>query len=186
MSTEKIETEKQAPEVIENGTVNQTPETPQNDPPVKRGRGRPSNAEKKLIAEGVPHANASQAAPKPTRQKKGAKSGEEIAALGKQLAGIHQMAAMLTGMPELAIHEQEGVMLAGGILGVAEQYDLSIDGKTGAALQLLAAAAMVYGPRLMQINARMKQAKAQQATDVAFREAGPQVPGFDNGQFPAN
>jgi len=186
MTTEKIETEKQTPEVIENGAQTPTQDTPQNEPPVKRGRGRPSNAEKKLIAEGVPHASASQATPKPTRQKKAAKSGEEIAALGKQLAGIHQMAAMLTGMPELAIHEQEGVMLAGGILGVADQYDLSIDGKTGAALQLLAAAAMVYGPRLMQINARMKQAKKNQATDASFREVAPQTPGFDNGQFPAN
>lgn len=186
MTTEKIETEKQTPEVQENSTANPAADIPQNDPPVKRGRGRPSNAEKKLIAEGVPNASASQAAPKPTRQKKASKSADEIAALGKQLAGIHQMAAMLTGMPELAIHEQEGVMLAGGILGVAEQYDLSIDGKTGAALQLLAAAAMIYGPRAMAINARMKQAKSKQATDVAFREAAQQTPGFDNGQFPAN
>lgn len=79
--------------------------------------------------------------------------------LSKQLFGIHKMASQMTGLPELQIDNDESMALANSIIGVSEQYDLSIDGKTGAAIQLLATAAMIYGPRLLYIKARAQAAK---------------------------
>lgn len=149
-----MQTEENKPaEIPAETTVIQNDAPPADAQPKKRGRPRKDAT---VTQENIQ--NGTQAAAKPTRQKKG-KSAEEIANLGKQLVGIHQMAAMLTGFPELAIGEPEGQMLANGIIGIAEQYDLSIDGKTGAALQLFAAAAMVYAPRAIAINARLKAAK---------------------------
>lgn len=79
--------------------------------------------------------------------------------LAKQLFGLHTMAAQMTGIPEAQISSDEAMMLANSVIGVAEQYDLSIDGKTGAAIQLLATAAMIYAPRLLHIKARAKAAQ---------------------------
>ena len=56
-------------------------------------------------------------------------------------------------------------MLADGIAAVSREYGLSMDGKTGAALQLIAAAAIVYAPRFKAINNRAMQA-ANQATET--------------------
>ncbi len=80
---------------------------------------------------------------------------------GKQIAGLHAVAAHLTGMPELIISEAEGELLAGGIQAVAEEYGLELSGKAGAAIQLLSAAAIVYLPRLAAIAT--KKAAQQKA-----------------------
>ena len=162
------ESEAPTPEPQPQPTENVAP----GEPPKKR-RGRPPK-NPNLIQEGIPHAQAS-TAPKRTKQKK---SEAEIAALGRQLVGIHQMAAMLTGIPECQIQDGEGLLLASGIIAVADQYDLAIDGKTGAALQLFAAAAMVYAPRVMSFNARAKKAREAGAEIVPFTEHpahGPQT-----------
>lgn len=125
--------------------------------PTKRGRGRPpKNGGEKTTA----------AKPQKTAGKKAA----DVDAFAKQLCGIHMLAAMATGLPELQISEPEGAMLAKGISAVCEEYGLSVDGKTGAALQLFGAAAMVYVPRYFAINAKMQAAKkareAEQAVDI--------------------
>lgn len=68
-------------------------------------------------------------------------------ALGRQIQGIHILAAQITGIEEIILSEGESTELAKSVLSVCAEYDLSIDGKTGAALQLLATAAMLYIPR---------------------------------------
>lgn len=134
----------------------------------KRRRGRPPK-NPDLIQEGIPGTNSK---PQKTRAKK---SAPDTVTLGRQLVGIHQMAAMLTGIPECQIQDAEGQMLAAGIIAVADQYDLAIDGKTGAALQLFAAAAMVYAPRVLMFNTRMKKQRESKATTAQFHEL-PQDP----------
>lgn len=131
--------------------------------PKKRGRGRPPKTPDILVEEVTEGSEA----PKPKRTYTPRKTAKgktaDIADLGKQLVGIHAMAAMVTGFNELQLGDDEGEALAKGILDICEQYNLSIDGKTGASLQLLAAAAMIYGPRALMIRHRLLQAKAAQS-----------------------
>lgn len=129
------------------------PETPPETPPEiepKRRRGRPP---KDAAAPGAEKKEG----PKKTASRK----AEDTEALAHQLVGLHQFAALATGLPELVISEKEGQMLAKGINAVADEYGLSLSGKTGAALQFLAAAAMVYVPRGLAIKARAEKARRE-------------------------
>lgn len=137
-----------------------------NAPPVKRGRGRPRKDAS--AAAGPTKETPSGTPPKrgrPPKSDKKVYSVDEIALMGKQLVGLHIMVAQISGMGELAIGDQEGFLLAQSIVNVADQYDLAIDGKTGAALQLAMTAAMIYGPRALAIRARARQPN-QQSTEV--------------------
>lgn len=139
-------------------------------------RGRPSNASKVLEAAQVP----GDSAPKVEKPKPRAKKNEADAInLGNQLVGVHQMIAMVTGLPEIAIHEKEGEALAKGLLAISEEYGLALDGKTGASLQLFAAMAMIYAPRVYAVTRRFKAEK-----QIALQAQGAQVEGM--AQMPAN
>jgi hypothetical protein len=133
------------------------PETPSDTPPKKR-RGRPPK-NPSLITEGVSSGSAESV--KPGREKgtrRAAFTTTDIDAMGKQLVGIHLLLVQVTGIPEMQISADEGKALAQSVVNIAEQYDLEIDGKTGAAIQLFATAAMIYGPRAFHYRARMSQA----------------------------
>ena len=130
------------------------------EPPQKRGPGRPrkdgsSPPGPKAEKPGSP--KSAEAKP----QKRGAKmSAEAVNTLARQIQGMHAMAAMITGIGILQINDGEAALLAGGISAVAEEYGLALDGKTGAALQLFGAAAMVYAPRFIAIQKAKAQARA--------------------------
>lgn len=149
----------------ENPTVEQTNTNEDIQPanPVRRGRGRPpknpgesGNAPKKESVSGGS-----------SKAKKAAKSGGGVT--GEQLMGIHQMLFVFTGQqfPEINLAAPEAQMLASSINEVCNQYDLSIDGKTGAFLQLAGTAAMIYAPRYLAIRVRMAQ---NQPVDVVSKE----------------
>lgn len=156
--------------VTDNAAAQETPVGP-----APKKRGRKSNAERAAMAaeqiEGG-GSNAAAAAPK-TRTKSKAYSAADVDAMANQLVGLHQIAAMMTGVGELQIDLKEGVMLSRSIVGVCEQYDLSIDGKTGAALQLFGVAAMVYVPRFAHFNKRVKAAKAAAQNAVVNPDGSP-------------
>lgn len=130
------------------------------EPPQRRGPGRPrkdasASAAPKTEKPGAPKS----ASAKP--QKRGEKmTQEKLGLLGKQLVGLHIMAARMSGIPELEISPPEGDILANGIAAVAEEYGLSLDGKTGAALSLLGACAMIYAPRFIMVQQRVRRAQS--------------------------
>ncbi len=152
---------------IENPTINEQIESANTSAPsaslpnnegestAPKKRGRPRKNPETLNAESVGNAGASSSSG--PKKRSGKMSGEQIGNLAKQLQGIHMIAATITNLPEVMLHEKEAEMLAGSIANMASQYDLSLDGKTGAAIQLLATAAMIYTPRYFQIRARMNQ-----------------------------
>lgn len=116
--------------------------TPPAPEPPKRGPGRPKGSGKKTTG----------------------KSSGVSPSLGKHLQGLHAMVGMITGIREAFISDQEAEALADAIGAVAKEYDLSLSGKTGAAIQLLGAAAMVYVPRFVQYRQRMaKESMGAQA-----------------------
>lgn len=97
---------------------------------------------------------------KTSRAKKSSPAYDEEAKgkLAKNLQGLHIMGAMLLQFPELALGDQEAEMLADGIVKVSNEYGLELSGKTGAAIQLLGACAMIYWPRLIALKKRQAQA----------------------------
>lgn len=131
--------------------------------PKSRGRGRPPGSGTKSTAE------------KP--KKSAGKKAEDIDAFAKQLQGIHVMIAMVSGVKEMAIDAQEAKMLANGINAVAEEYGLEMDGKTGAAFQLLGAAALIYGPRALAVNARVRKEKKEAAAQQQAHDEARTVDG---------
>lgn len=123
--------------------------------PPKRRRGRPP----KNPALQEQTVNGDTAAKRgPGRPKKNpGMSGDELMGLSRQIMGLHMIAAQATGIAELQINETEAGMLATSIDRVSQEYGLSMSGKTGAMLQLLGTAAIIYMPRLGVINAKIKQ-----------------------------
>lgn len=184
------ETPTDIPSDIPHG-LNPAGETPPGETPESSGapaakkRGRPSNAEKAARASGtstaetIERGSTASAAPgrKPSKNSKRV-TASDVGALAKQLVGLHQLGAMISGIPEVMISDADGALLATGIVAVCEEYDLSIDGKTGAALQLLGAMAIVYAPKAFKVSARMSaqkkaaQNEAQQTQRSAEFEMG--------------
>ena len=120
----------------------------------KRRRGRPPK-NPTLNAENPGGTSGTASSGPKKRQTK--MSGEQIGNLAKQIQGIHLIAATLTNLPEVALHDSEAELLANSVANMAAQYDLRLDGKTGAAIQLLATAAMIYTPRYFAIRNRMNR-----------------------------
>lgn len=136
----------------------------------KRRRGRPpKNAsaqplEQQTIAPGTD-------APKQKRKytkRRATLDPEQVATLAKQLQGIHMMIASAVQVPELQISEIESVTLAQSLQTVSNEYGLSLSGKTGATIQLLATAAIIYMPRMKYINEKFKPKK--KTADVVVME----------------
>lgn len=149
-----------APPINDSTASESAPETIDVSPPVKRGPGRPRNDGTKppgVKSEKPGAAKSAEAKP----QKRGSKmSADAVSTLAKQIQGMHAMAAMMTGIGLFQITEAESALLAGGLSAVAEEYGLALDGKTGAALQLFGAAAMVYAPRILAIQKAKAAARA--------------------------
>ncbi len=124
-------------------------QTPDELPPIvvdaeepKRRRGRKPKAET-VQAESAPEAVADD--DKPRRKTTRKPNASSIA----QIVGIHKMISLLPGLEVFQVNEAEAQILAEAMRGIADEYGVSISGKTGATLNMLAAIAMVYGPRLM-------------------------------------
>lgn len=126
--------------------------------PAKPRRGRPPASEKVADA-GSPKATAPRTR---TARKKAQPIDHDT--LAKQLQGVHVMVAMITQSPEMQLSDPESIELAKAISGVCAEYNLSLNGKTGALIQLIGAGAMVYLPRIMAIKQRKAQEKAARET----------------------
>lgn len=134
-----------------------TPTVVEITPPAARGRGRPrKDAAAAPVSPSA--ASAAKSAPKSARARKGVKfEKEDLGTLTKQIQGLHELMSLASGIPELKLTPPEAEMLGGAVANMCEEYDLSLSGKTGALLQLLAAGAMIYIPRLSQVSHRVKQ-----------------------------
>lgn len=145
-------------------------------PPKKRGRK--SNAERaRLLEEQIKSGNASSGASsdgagakKKSSRGKTSFTQEQVSTLASQIVGVHMIISKVTGLPEMVIAPNEGEALAKSVTMVMEEYGFEITGKTGAAIQLFATAAMVYAPRIFAINAR---AKREKPLDVTIHESNP-------------
>ena len=148
---------------------------------VAKRRGRPAGSKTRTATPS--EVKKESVGANPGRPKKAAaKKSEGVS--GQHLCGIHAMLYMMTNQqfPELQLSEGEGQALANSINAVCEEYDLSIDGKTGAFLQFAGTAAMIYAPRVMSIRKRMAEnAQQQQQQNTQPMPHMVNVPGDLNG-----
>lgn len=145
---------------VEQPEIQPTENITQVSTPKRRGRppkNPPAHGDPQPVAEKLNTSSGKRGRPK----NKVSYSDSEISELGKQITGLHQLAALATGIPELIISEKEGQVLGSAIANVAQEYGLELDGKTGALLQLVAACGMVYVPKYFQLKQRIAQVKAQ-------------------------
>lgn len=131
--------------------------------PKRRGRppGSKNSTAQKLEEKPVSSDSAAPAAKRGRPKKSEGYTDESRARFAKQVQGLHIMAAQLTGFGEFQISDPEAAMLADALINTSQEYGLSLSGKTGAMLQLLGTAAMIYVPRFAIINQKIKAKKAQ-------------------------
>lgn len=166
MSAKKSEVEAEEKE-----TIPPTPESVEGvsdevAEPVKRKRGRPpKNPDAPSPGGKSGSSKSSSSGPR----RKNAKP-VDIKAFAKQLAGIHVIAGMISGIPEIVINEDEAEILAVAVVDICDEYGLAIDGKTGATLQLIGAVSMIYGPKAFQFYIRkiQEQQKKGMVVDGEF------------------
>lgn len=87
----------------------------------------------------------------------GTSAGASLDGIAEMLVGVHSLLSFLTTFPDLAIDKDEGLILAKGIAGIAEQYKVKIDGKASAFMGFIYAIAVVYGPRAILISKQIKE-----------------------------
>lgn len=143
------------PETIEDEKI-ETEKPAAEATPTARKRGRPRGS-----------TNATGNRARKTTQRK----AQDAKDLAKNIQGVHGIIAVTTGLHELQINEAEAETIATALQAVCDEYGFELSGKTGAAVQLFAAAGMVYVPRILVIKARMDAERAKNkegATDVQF------------------
>lgn len=117
-----------------------------------------------------PDAPATAAAPKAAKPRPRAAKASNLDEIKRQVAeqlkGGHELAALFTGLAELRITDQEAAMLAGPFVDTCIELGIPLDGKLWAPLQLIVAGAMVYGPRIGQIRAKVHEQRANAARAV--------------------
>jgi hypothetical protein len=94
------------------------------------------------------------------REKVSQTVGVEGLTIKDLLIGIHSMAAGLTGIPECEIDENEAKKLGDSLEELGKIYGKSISPKALAWTNFSAALGVVYGPRFVAYQARIKEEKA--------------------------
>jgi len=135
--------------------------------PPRRGRGRPSNAERaaresaKAEAGGTVHNLFESAIPKAPRSPKPKKN---LDAIKSSIMMLHAMIALKASIPEMVLSEDEAHLLAEAGSNLLDYYQIKIDGKTGAIYAFLYAIALVYGPRAFAVMIRTDKKSQPDAT----------------------
>lgn len=168
-------------------TLEETPaqqaETVADSPPelTTRRRGRPPKDANASIKE-TP-ISPGDSPPKPKRKRKAKPIDASL--LSKQIVGLHKVAATMTGLRELEISEFEAMMLAESLAAVSREYDVTLDGKLAATIQLAAAVGVVYVPRIVMIKKRANAAKQNapiEAEPIKTAEPITPQPSVNNGE----
>ncbi len=124
--------------------------------PKKRGRKSKANP----AAEGNDASENAQQVPGADTPKERKRRKKQIGfeSMAKQIQGLHGFIAMSTGISELTLSEDESKLLAEAAVNFANEFDLIINPKVTASLQLFGACAMIYGPRLLMLKKRANEA----------------------------
>jgi hypothetical protein len=116
--------------------------------------------------------------PQPDEPAKGSKGAttqaKAVAEMAQQLKGMHEFAAMMTGLNSLVITDKQAQTLAEPAYLVSRKYGLLIDKFLGPEIALLLTAAYVYVPMLRLLKEEVEQKRrAEAATPPASTTANP-------------
>lgn len=157
----------------QNGAGTSPPEPNANSAPPgpeikKRGRGRPPGSTNKTAPlPETPSSDGSAQTQEPQPQKRRRRAAAvDTEKLAKQLKGLHMLLARLLNDPVMNLGDIEAVMLADSLAAVSREYDLALDGKTGAFIQLAGTAAVVYLPRVIHLQAKSRANKRRSASTI--------------------
>jgi len=104
------------------------------------------------------------------RQTKARKA--DLALIEKKILAYHQIGAMIAGVPEIALDEKEASFLAPDILAVLDQYEIDIDPRLQAWINLFITASAIYTPHYLVYLARVRAER--QMADAATKQTAPQ------------
>jgi len=147
---------------------------PEVQEPKKRGRKTKVNPAAEGNAQRETALNVPGGEAPKERKKKRKQIGFE--SMAKQIQGLHGFVAISTGIPELLLSEDESKLLAEAAVNFANEFDITINPKIVAGLQLFGACAIVYGPRILALKKRAAEAAKQ---NIVAPEPM-QVPASDN------
>ncbi len=124
----------------------------------KRGEGENSGGTQEQSTEESTNGTGQKRRGRPKGSKNRSATTEKTAidlnGLEKLLYSIHAIAAVKIA-PELELSDKESSQLASAISAVSEHYDLTIDPKTQAWIQLIICVGIIYAPRAMRIRERV-------------------------------
>lgn len=127
------------------------------DQPKKRGRPR------KSADTGSDRTGSYSATGKRTAKEK----ADILENLAFQLKGIHELAALYTGLPVLQLTEDESKKLAVAARDVMQYYNFMPDPKVMAWVELLGVSAVIYIPRILLIKAEHDAHRTNMTPDRA-------------------
>lgn len=109
-----------------------------------------------------------------------AQDRQSVDGLGKLLFSLHAMAAIKFQVPELAIDNNEGKLIASAIADVQAHYNWDVSPDVQIWVNLVTAMGAVYGPRAVSIYVRKKQAKTVKRPEPTIvKKEGTVTPIFD-------
>lgn len=98
------------------------------------------------------------------------------------LLSVHTILASAISCPELLLDQKEANAIADGVAKVAAEYDVRMDPKTAAWINLATVASAVYGPRGIAIFVRVSSEKPARTTAPATNRNAP-PPNVDLSKF---
>lgn len=117
--------------------------------------------------------------PPKRRSSRKSMSPEEMRAyVARQIRGGHDVAAMFTGIDSLRIGDKEADSIAEPLLDTLDWMGIPLTGKLWPPVQLAVALALVYVPKLADIDAELRAKAAKQAeAEIVPNDNGPQPNG---------
>lgn len=88
---------------------------------------------------------------------------DSVATLSRLLLLVHVGISGLTKTPELVLEPSEADMLAKPLSQIMDEFGIKPDPRFELALSMIAATSMVYGPRVFNIQKRLKEERAARA-----------------------
>lgn len=157
------------PSSDDDGLIEATPPAAP-DQPVKRRPGRPR---KDGTPPGSPREPVGlfEAGDGPKRRGR-PPAKKNIEPIKRLLLSVHVKLALVTGVPELVIDEDEATMLAENGAALLDYYKIKVDGKRGALIAFMYAVLMIYGPRAFAyaVTMRQRNKEAEQSSKVDVAE----------------
>jgi hypothetical protein len=111
------------------------------------------------IVDPVPLEGPKKRGRKPGSTNKKKTEGVQVESLSRTIMLAHNIPATILKQPIWQIDKTESDLLANAIVDVLTAFDLPVDPKTEALISMFGACAIVYGPRIVQLQQQKSERK---------------------------